>query len=96
MQPIISDAVVIGVDTHKDVHVAVALSGLGARLGEVSAPATADGYRQLADWARSHGAVQAFGVEGTGSYGAGLSRALAGQGFRVIEVSRPNHQLSYS
>jgi len=93
MQLIITDAVVIGVDTHKDVHVAVALSGLGVWLGNASAPATADGYRQLADWARSHGAVHAFGIEGTGSYGAGLSRALSAQGFRIIEVNRPNRQL---
>jgi transposase len=93
MQPITTDAVVIGVDTHKDVHVAVALSGLGARLGDASTSATADGYRQLANWARSHGAVHAFGIEGTGSYGAGLSRALSAQGFRVIEVNRPNRQL---
>lgn len=93
MQLTRSDAVVIGVDTHKDVHVAVALSGLGARLGDASAPATADGYRQLATWARSHGAVHAFGIEGTGSYGAGLSRALSAQGFLIIEVNRPNRQL---
>lgn len=93
MQLIITDAVVIGVDTHKDVHVAVALSGLGVWLGDASAPATADGYRQLADWARSHGAVHAFGIEGTGSYGAGLSRALSAQGFRIVEVNRPNRQL---
>jgi transposase len=93
MQFITSEAVVIGVDTHKDVHVAVALSGLGARLGEASMPTTADGYRQLADWARRQGVVHAFGVEGTGSYGAGLSRALSAQGFRVIEVDRPNRQL---
>ena len=93
MQPVISDAVVIGVDTHKDVHVAVALNGLGSRLGEISAPATAAGFYQLADWARGHGVVHAFGVEGTGCYGAGLSRALAAQGFRIIEVNRPNRQL---
>jgi transposase len=93
MQIITSDAVIVGVDTHKDVHVAVALSGLGARLGEASTPTTADGYSQLADWARRQGPVHAFGVEGTGSYGAGLSRALSAQGFRVIEVNRPNRQL---
>ena len=52
MQIITSDAVIIGVDTHKDVHVAVALSRLGALLGESTMPATADCYRQLADWAR--------------------------------------------
>ena len=45
MHAITSDAVIVGVDTHKDVHVAVAITGLGARLGALSAPATADGYR---------------------------------------------------
>lgn len=93
MKPITTDAVVIGVDTHKDVHVAVALSGIGARLGDASVTATTDGYRQLARWARSHGAVHAVGIEGTGSYGAGFSRALSAQGFRVVEVNRPDRQL---
>ena len=93
MHPITPDAVVIGVDTHKDVHVAVAISGLGARLGTISVPATASGYQQLADWARGHGPVNAFGVEGTGSYGAGLSRALVAAGSRVFEVNRANRQL---
>ena len=92
MQPIRPDAVVIGVDTHKDVHVAVALSALGVRLGVTFAPATAQGYRQLETWAYAYGAVHAFGVEGTGSYGAGLSRALTAQGCRVVEVNRPNRQ----
>lgn len=50
MQPITSESVVIGVDTRKDVHVAVARSGLGIRLGCVPTSATADGYRQLAEW----------------------------------------------
>ncbi len=93
MHAITSDAAVIGVDTHKDVHVAVAISGLGARLGTLSVPATAEGYQQLADWARGHGTVYAFGVEGTGSYGAGLSRALIAAGSRVVEVNRANRQL---
>lgn len=93
MHAITPDAVVVGVDTHKDVHVAVAISGLGARLGVTSAPATAEGYRQLARWANAHGPVHAFGIEGTGSYGAGLSRALTAQGCRVVEVGRPNRKL---
>ena len=93
MDAITPDAVVIGVDTHKDVHVAVAINGLGARLGATSIPATAKGFRQLADWAVALGPVSAFGVEGTGSFGAGLSRALAAQGWRVVEVSRPNRRL---
>lgn len=93
MQDITPEAVVIGVDTHKDVHVAVAINGLGARLGTTSVPVTSEGYKKLAHWAASHGAVHAFGIEGTGSYGAGLSRALAASGFRVIEVGRANRQL---
>lgn len=93
MHAVTPDAIVVGVDTHKDVHVAVAISGLGARLGVTSAPATAQGYRQLADWAHGYGAVHAFGVEGTGSYGAGLSRALTARGCRVVEVDRPNRKL---
>ncbi|HYN51830.1 MAG TPA: IS110 family transposase [Thermoleophilaceae bacterium] len=93
MHAIKPDAVVIGVDTHKDVHVAVAISALGARLGATSAPTTAHGYRQLADWGRAHGPVHAFGIEGTGSYGAGLCRALTALGCRVVEVNRPNRQL---
>jgi transposase len=95
MQDITPEAVVIGVDTHKDLHVAVAINGLGARLGSISIPATSQGYQQLARWAASHGPVQAFGIEGTGSYGAGLSRALTASGFRVVEVGRVNRQLRH-
>lgn len=93
MHDITSDAIVIGVDTHKDVHVAVAINGLGARLATASFPVTGQGYQQLAAWAASQGAVYAFGIEGTGSYGAGLSRELIRQGFRVVEVGRVNRQL---
>lgn len=93
MPDITPGVVVIGVDTHKDVHVAVAINGLGARLETASFPVTAQGYRRLAEWATSHGEVHAFGIEGTGSYGSGLSRALTAQGMRVIEVGRVNRQL---
>lgn len=93
MPDITPGAVVIGVDTHKDVHVAVAINGLGARLATASFPVTAQGYQQLAEWATSHGEVHAFGIEGTGSYGSGLSRALTARGLRVIEVGRVNRQI---
>ena len=63
-----------GVDTHKDVHVAAALDELGRLLGTGSFPTTAAGYRQLRCWLRSHGEVVAVGVEGTGSWGAGVAR----------------------
>jgi Transposase len=81
--------VVVGVDTHKDEHVAVALDGLGGRLGDLPIAANGDGYRQLFDWAATLGRVHAFGVEGTGSYGVGLARFLRRHDVRVIEVSRP-------
>lgn len=93
MHAITPDAVVIGVDTHKDVHVAVAINGLGARLATASFPVTSAGYRELAAWAAELGIVHAFGIEGTGSYGAGLTRALISIGLRVIEVGRVNRLL---
>ena len=82
--------VTIGVDTHLDVHVAVALDGLGARLGELHLPTTPAGYARLEHWASGLGPVEAFGVEGTGSYGAGLTRFLVDGGHRVVEVNRPD------
>ena len=61
-----------GVDTHRDVHMAAVVDTAGRVLG--SAPFTTDtaGYEQLSDWLQSHGSVVRVGVEGTGSYGAGL------------------------
>jgi transposase len=82
--------VTVGVDTHQDVHVAVALDGLGARLGELRLPTTLTGYRELEHWAADLGPVEAFGIEGTGSYGAGLARYLGAAGHRVVEVNRPD------
>jgi transposase len=61
----------VGVDTHKDEHVAVAIDSLGVRLGQRNLPTTNTGYSGLDHWASSLGEVDAFGVEGTGSYGAG-------------------------
>ncbi|MBB4633991.1 IS110 family transposase [Sphingosinicella soli] len=90
-----TSTVIIGVDTHKATHVAVAIDTHGSRLAAFSAPATTKGYLALEDWARGVGAVTAFGIEGTGSYGAGLSRHLLAQGHKVVEVTRPNRQLRY-
>lgn len=87
--------VIIGVDTHKEVHAAVAISVSGARLAAIAVPASSKGYATLEAWARSIGSVQAFGIEGTGSYGAGLSRFVRERGYSVIEVNRPNRQLRY-
>lgn len=89
------DQVIIGVDTHKASHVAVAINVRGARLGEKTIPATCQGYHDLEVWASEFGHVKAFGIEGTGSYGAGLSRDLLAKGHRVLDVMRPNRQLRY-
>jgi transposase len=84
----------IGVDTHKDLHVAAARDQLGRRLATTQVPATSAGYAQLLAWASALGQVQAWGVawgvEGTGSYGAGLARFLATHHQRVLEVNRPD------
>jgi len=81
--------VIVGVDTHKEEHVAVALDGLGARLCEISIPANVAGYAQMLEWSKAWGEVRIFAVEGTGSYGSGLARFLRRNGRTVAEVSRP-------
>lgn len=84
--------VVGGVDTHKDVHVAAVIDAQGRILGTLECKTTADGYRRLLAWMRSFGELAKVGVEGTGSYGAGLTRYLAEAGIEVLEVNRPNRQ----
>ena len=80
--------VIVGVDTHKHVHVAVAIDTWGIRLGDQSFVADSGGYQALITWAETHGRLEAFGIEGTGSYGAGLARAVRRAGHRVVEVNR--------
>ena len=80
--------IIVGVDTHKDTHAAVAINTLGARLGAMTIPVSTTGYRDLEAWAKPFGPVRAFGVEGIGSYGAGLSRFLQANGHTVFEVNR--------
>ena len=87
--------VVIGVDTHQDEHVAVAIDRQGVRLGECRAPANTHGYRQLERWSQDKGEISAVGVEGTGSYGAGIARFLINRGFTVVEVNRPDRSARY-
>jgi len=81
-----------GVDTHLDVHVAAALDERGGLLGVESFETTPKGYANLLNWLQDYGIVELLGVEGTGSYGAGLTRHLHSQGVRVVEVDRPNRQ----
>jgi transposase len=87
-----SRAVTGGVDTHFDVHVAAALDGIGGLLGVEEFPTTRAGYARLLGWLRGFGPVDLVGIEGTGSYGAGLARYVAAAGVRVVEVDRSDRQ----
>ena len=84
--------VILGVDTHLEFHVAVAVDHLGRRLGEASVPTTAKGYEGLLSWAEGLGPVRCAGVEGTSSYGAGLAHHLRACGIEVLEVEHPERR----
>ena len=81
-----------GVDTHGKTHHAAAIDQTGRLLGDREFPATASGYRELLAWLRSFGRLVKVGVEGTGTYGAGLARYLAGEAIAVVEVDRPDRK----
>lgn len=85
--------VVLGVDTHLDKHVGVIVDGLGKFLGNLSIETNSTGYQQLLKWAQSFGDLQRAGVEGTGTYGAGLARFLSEQGVQVLEINRPDRSM---
>jgi transposase len=85
-----SARVTVGVDTHGEVDVASARDQLGRRVASTLVPTSPAGYQHLLDWARQLGEVAAFGIEGTGSYGAALARFLRANGQQVFEVNRPD------
>jgi transposase len=79
-----------GVDTHALTHHAAVVDPLGRELADREFPATPAGYEALQEWMASFGQLVAVGVEGTGSYGAGLHRVLTSVGVAVVEVDRPD------
>jgi transposase len=81
-----------GVDTHRDVHVAAVVDQVGRVLGGAEFPTTLRGHRCLLRWLQRHGDLARVGVEGTGSWGAGLARFLTAARVAVVEVDRPNRQ----
>jgi transposase len=85
-------AITGGVDTHADVHVAAALDPIGGLLGVREFPVTPAGYASLLGWLGGFGTVCLVGIEGTGSYGAGLARHVTAAGVRVVEVDRSDRQ----
>lgn len=82
--------VIGGVDSHADTHHAAVIDQRGRLLGSSEFPASAEGYQQFVAWLRSHGRPDQVGIEGSGSYGAGLTRYLQASGISVVEVNRPH------
>jgi transposase len=85
-------SVIAGVDTHLDVHVAAVVDEVGRTLATREFSTDPGGYQQLLNWVRGYGELDRVGVEGTGSYGAGLTRFLLQAGVRVVEVARPDRR----
>lgn len=82
-----------GVDTHLHFHVAAAVDANGGLLGTETFPVGRRHYCELQRWLEGFGPIDKVGVEGTGSYGAGLARQLRADGIAVVEVDRPNRQV---
>ncbi len=82
--------VILGVDTHLDVHVGVVIDAVGRVKGTLSIDTDPSGYEQLLKWVQGFGSFKRAGIEGTGSYGSGLTRFLEKHGIRIIEINRPN------
>jgi transposase len=81
-----------GVDTHGQSHHAAVIDHIGRQLGDREFPASPVGYRALVEWLQGHGVVDRVGVEGTGTYGAGLARQLREAGMLIVEVDRPDRR----
>lgn len=85
--------IILGVDTHKDFHHAALITGWGEPIADRAFEATPAGYGQLLAWASGYGFITRAGVEGTGSYGAGLTGLLLARSVSVIDVIAPDRQL---
>jgi transposase len=85
--------VTVGVDTHLDLHMAAVVGQTGRLLATQAFPASTRGYVALVTWAERYGPVERIGVEGTGTYGAGLARFVRAYGLEVVEVNRPDRSL---
>ncbi|MGF7020330.1 IS110 family transposase [Brachybacterium tyrofermentans] len=92
LESVHSGHVVIGVDTHKHIHVAAVLDTIGGILATLTVPTDTGGFKQLLGWANSFGTVLVFGIEGTGSYGATLTSFLRRHGHKVVEAGRPDRR----
>ncbi|MEX0448112.1 transposase [Xenorhabdus sp. SGI246] len=84
------DSVILGVDTHLEMHVGAIIDCTGKLLGTRTVETNLAGYQQLLSWAQTWGTVNQAGIEGTGTYGVGLTRFLIKKGIEVLEITRPD------
>jgi transposase len=89
-EPSLPNEIILGVDTHLDTHVGVVIDERGKWQGVLSVPANVNGYHALWHWAQSFGHLRHAGVEGTGTYGAGLTHFLRSKAVEVLEINRPD------
>jgi transposase len=87
--PAAAPPVTVGVDTHLDQHVAAVVDQTGRLLATQAFSASTRGYVALVTWAERFGVVERMGIEGTGTFGAGLARFARAYGLQVLEVDRP-------
>ena len=85
--------IVAGIDTHADTHHVAVIDRIGRRLADAGFPATLAGYHAILAYLTAFGGVRLVGIEGTHSYGAGITLHLQQAGMRVVEVLRPNRQV---
>src|SRR4051812_7063780 len=91
------NSTIIGdVDTHAATHQVSVIDTNGRFLATESFAANPVGYAAALRWMQSRGSITAVGVEGTGTYGAGLTRHLQHRQIRVLEVPRPDRRLRRS
>ncbi|MGJ6122489.1 transposase [Mycolicibacterium sp. Y3] len=88
-----SATIIGGVDTHTATHHAAVIDSRGRPFDDAEFPATSTGYAAMLTWMRSQGKLSQVGVEGTGAYGASLTRFLHEQNVEVLEAPRPDRRL---
>lgn len=84
--------IVVGIDTHADTHHVAVVTEYGKPLGDRAFPTTSAGYQEVLGFITGLGQVLQVGMEGTGAYGAALTRILQGARMLVVEVNRPDRQ----
>lgn len=84
--------VIVGIDTHADTHHVAVIDATGAKVSDAGFPATGRGYEAILAFISAHGTVRLVGVEGTHSYGAGITVRLKQAGLEVVEIIRPARQ----